>query len=1208
QVVAVSDLVTTLPGYTPELAQHADDNVTVIDVPQTLFAAVMPSLQELRHLTHVRQVNNKAGDLVERAVIIANRLPQKKGGTVVHLVSIENRINTDDSFDVGTNTDDVVRLVSLKRWRFACETQDKTFKELATNLDRAHDGLLRLAEGTAVVENSYGRASGNIFDERELRVARFKSYDFNIKYGNWCWDSNGTYQYSLDTTDSRVQALAIDDVIFERLVLVIKNGTTEWHPALYIVIAQPSTSNFDEHYFVVNNPQGDLLTSYPASTVSSVTFGSDTLTDEYHHLETDYGSFYWSYDGGYHYYLDASKLDLAQLTTVLDETISYTVDDGQGNIIQTSLTIDITAFNSGGNILTDQDFLTNPVLVGDSLLDVRQESSSDTTAYSLQGSLTWQANGAYSYYFSGELPDPNPNVETTTDNFYFDVIDKEGTVTEHSLTMYVRHPDADTYQLSTIVRQASGNLLTDRTDGSTVSSMTFNLLAVTDDTIAVTSDYGSMNWSTSGEYSYVLDSITMVVDDVLVDSFSYDVNDDQSNITTHTVEIAIIHPSTGVYLVRTLTAEEGNVLHTMRQDSMVSQVAISIDGDVGTNHPDPSQTITFDKDDGDETSLRWEETGNYYVALDKTFNASKVVTADFSYTIDYGNEGMLSSTQQATLTLYPSTANTFLEQGLLPLPHCMRDHHKTYSWYRGPLATAQPSNGVASNLPVHNSDELMIYQPETGLFNVSYATAWELGRLIALQDKQFSRDLFCWKRQYAQHQQKQTHASTHPHLFHGFDVGDFPIPQSLQRWLDELNLLEHVPLAYLVPKESTLPTESIRFFWIDPQWIACLLDGAFSMGRVDARYLAHDTTNHAHFAQATYTNLSGVLLRSELVSGWPGLQIDGLDRQGRQLPLLKQTALSDNMTLCIFQGDIAQVDVHQQPELLHFGVDEDTINHVYERNLQTVKLRYPDSDLLALLTMRNIHNDAIHDRSLLFNHGTTAGDVTIVDNLEGFINVLSLNGVDGSVTLTPFATVGSNSNFTLMCRMKLSAQAGVATVFAINQDNTNKDERIILVVKYDNSNGTFDKLNVSIGSNDYAVNTVVTDDSWHFIALTYQYDAAGSSHALTVYVDDMSNAVLSTTTAAAVSLVADDIVTLGATLDQTGAKDFMNAECAQLSLYKKVLTSSELDNCAKYAMAPAVIDIAALASTLASTPDGAHSAEFALDMIEGVDKVSFHII
>lgn len=56
------------------------------------------------------------------------------------------------------------------------------------------------------------------------------------------------------------------------------------------------------------------------------------------------------------------------------------------------------------------------------------------------------------------------------------------------------------------------------------------------------------------------------------------------------------------------------------------------------------------------------------------------------------------------------------------------------------------------------------------------------------------------------------------------------IPEEVTSWLARLVLLYGVPFNYLIPEEEMLPKESLRFFFLDPTWIQCLVQGACSVG------------------------------------------------------------------------------------------------------------------------------------------------------------------------------------------------------------------------------------------------------------------------------------------------------------------------------------------------------------------------------------------
>lgn len=115
-----------------------------------------------------------------------------------------------------------------------------------------------------------------------------------------------------------------------------------------------------------------------------------------------------------------------------------------------------------------------------------------------------------------------------------------------------------------------------------------------------------------------------------------------------------------------------------------------------------------------------------------------------------------------------------LSMGYVPLNHHLRSGkekkdigwqgEKTVSWYRSPLC---PYSITAARIhpPLVSADQAMIYDPTTGMFDVSYASAWTLGRLMALQDKNFSTKLYNWKRQLNHKMQNDTERNHLTDLF-----------------------------------------------------------------------------------------------------------------------------------------------------------------------------------------------------------------------------------------------------------------------------------------------------------------------------------------------------------------------------------------------------------------------------------------------------------
>ncbi len=172
-----------------------------------------------------------------------------------------------------------------------------------------------------------------------------------------------------------------------------------------------------------------------------------------------------------------------------------------------------------------------------------------------------------------------------------------------------------------------------------------------------------------------------------------------------------------------------------------------------------------------------------------------------------------------------------------------------------------------------------------------------------------------------------------------------PMPEQVQKWFGQLILLGEVPLSYLVADERELPMESIRFFFLDPQWIQALVDGAASIGALTnmerARSLAQLPVqykrakavirvpryermhpNHrrdtGRAAGDSFAVLSGFFMRSELVSNWKGIEVKGFYGD-RQIDILRMEKLSDKLLICIFEGEIDTVRMYEPREELHFG-------------------------------------------------------------------------------------------------------------------------------------------------------------------------------------------------------------------------------------------------------------------------------------------------
>ncbi len=257
-----------------------------------------------------------------------------------------------------------------------------------------------------------------------------------------------------------------------------------------------------------------------------------------------------------------------------------------------------------------------------------------------------------------------------------------------------------------------------------------------------------------------------------------------------------------------------------------------------------------------------------------------------------------------------------VQAGAVPVEYRLATGERTAAWYHGPLAVRD--HGAALELPVRRADELLLVERATGMPDISYAAAWELGRLLALRDPAVGIRLNQWKRQVA-------HAG---HAGRWMDVAPETVEMApacpmfpLRDWFENaLARLVAVPFNYLVPDPGLLPPETICLFNLDEQWIAALFDGAFSIGRNSERQRTAD--RDLRQALPKIRPCSGILLRSAAVAGWPDLVVDGFG-VGKKLTALRFERLAKDTLLVLFEGAIGSAQVHPHPQALHFGFDGD---------------------------------------------------------------------------------------------------------------------------------------------------------------------------------------------------------------------------------------------------------------------------------------------
>lgn len=243
---------------------------------------------------------------------------------------------------------------------------------------------------------------------------------------------------------------------------------------------------------------------------------------------------------------------------------------------------------------------------------------------------------------------------------------------------------------------------------------------------------------------------------------------------------------------------------------------------------------------------------------------------------------------------------------------------------------------------------------------------------------------------------------------HDPDDGAHVVPGELRRFLARLRLLHGVPFSYLVADSDLLPIESIRFFYLDRAWTDALVQGALSVGtittadRTQLEAVYSTIRNEVDEAERTIRTpqgeerlkgaggaISGFLMRSRVVSGWPNLHVRGYSRDvidddalttaaesdPDRMKVLRMERLAPAVLLVLFDGIPAVVHVEEPRQGIQFGVRLNPADPPAQRKAK-VKVR------------DNLTGDPVPPKNAFT--AANSVDVPFRKNAPGVINVTEL--------------------------------------------------------------------------------------------------------------------------------------------------------------------------------------------------------------------------
>ncbi|MCB0661358.1 MAG: hypothetical protein KDC24_01355 [Saprospiraceae bacterium] len=353
--------------------------------------------------------------------------------------------------------------------------------------------------------------------------------------------------------------------------------------------------------------------------------------------------------------------------------------------------------------------------------------------------------------------------------------------------------------------------------------------------------------------------------------------------------------------------------------------------------------------------------------------------------------------------------DSFLNQGFVPLPHLMRQGYQTISMYRGPLAPTEIPNFIKAN--IDNQDQLYFKDPQSNILDVSYACAWQLGQMLGLRNQKFTQALINWKMHnkfsaISAWEKKQLASKFEfiennngvflPFKKEATEVFKVPesqpaekfsgdallknenpfkrdtqkekdpeyqiteLPNLCKDYFKSLEKLHDVPFHYLVPNMEMLPNESIKFFFLDRNWVNALLAGAMNIGDFAVGADLKEEAGNIDFERfLDWKNnkkspVHGFILRSRILTGWPGLEMYPQTAGGKLMDHVRMEKLADDIAIVMVEGKIGKLVFREPGEGVHFGFDlaDENIKKVYRGN----DIKGTDGNIFPDLNEKNLVN------------------------------------------------------------------------------------------------------------------------------------------------------------------------------------------------------------------------------------------------------------
>ncbi len=390
----------------------------------------------------------------------------------------------------------------------------------------------------------------------------------NGQFGTFQINSDGTYTYTLNNSNTTVNALADGQTLTDSMGYTASDGTTTSTATLTVTI----TGDTDPPFAVVNDTAsitedatpntatGNVLTNDTnAVGTKTVTEVNDVAGNVGTTVNGQFGTFQINADGTYTYTLNNNNATVDALDDgeTLTDTMEYTATDGtttsSGTLTVTitgetdpvftaiadsaSITEDDAAGTVNGNVLTNDINATGTKTV----TEVDDEADNVGVAVNGQfGTFLINANGTFTYTLNNSNATVNAldNGEMLIDSIQY--LASDGTATSlgtlsvtingHTDPVFAVVNDTDDVTEDNATNTATGNVLTNDTNPAGATSVTEVNDAAGNVGAVVQGQYGTFQINANGTYTYTLNNSNATVNalddgETLTDTIEYTATD-----------------------------------------------------------------------------------------------------------------------------------------------------------------------------------------------------------------------------------------------------------------------------------------------------------------------------------------------------------------------------------------------------------------------------------------------------------------------------------------------------------------------------------------------------------------------------------------------------------------------------------------------------------------------------------------------------------